>query len=51
VLQLRMQSAESLMAAGARSLPDVAAAVGFGNPAALVVNGAADLAERGLQSA
>ncbi len=51
VLQLRMQSAESLMAAGARSLPDVAAAVGFGNPAALVGNGAADRAERGLQSA
>lgn len=35
VLQLRMQSAESLLAAGAKSLPEVAQAVGFGDPAGL----------------
>jgi AraC family transcriptional regulator len=35
VLQLRMQSAEALLAAGARSLPDIARAVGFGDPDAL----------------
>ena len=31
LLQLRMQSAESLLAAGAKSLPEVAQAVGFGD--------------------
>jgi AraC family transcriptional regulator len=35
VLQLRMQSAEALLAAGARSLPEIAQAVGFGDPRAL----------------
>lgn len=35
-LQLRMQSAESLLAAGAKSLPEVAQAVGFGDPGALL---------------
>lgn len=37
VLQLRMQSAEALLAAGARSLPEIAQAVGFGDPDALQV--------------
>jgi AraC family transcriptional regulator len=36
LLQLRMQSAESLLAAGARSLPEIAQAVGFGDQGALV---------------
>jgi AraC family transcriptional regulator len=36
VLQLRMQSAEALLAAGARSLPEIAQAVGFGDPDALL---------------
>jgi AraC-like DNA-binding protein len=35
LLQLRMQSAESLIAAGAKSLPEVARAVGFGSLEAL----------------
>jgi len=36
LLQLRMQSAESLLAAGAKSLPEVALAVGFGGQGDLV---------------
>lgn len=36
VLQLRMQSAESLLSAGARSLPEIAQAVGFGDQRALL---------------
>ena len=36
LLQLRMQSAESLLAAGARSLPEVAQAVGFGDQKHLI---------------
>jgi len=36
LLQLRMQSAESLLAAGARSLPEIAQAVGFGDQGALI---------------
>ena len=51
VLQLRMQSAESLIAAGAKSLPEVAAAVGLGKPGAPVEDGATDPEQRGLQSA
>ena len=36
LLQLRMQSAESLIAAGARSLPEIAQAVGFGDQGYLI---------------
>jgi len=36
LLQLRMQSAESLLAAGARSLPEIAQAVGFGDQGHLI---------------
>ncbi len=36
LLQLRMQSAESLLAAGARSLPEIAQAVGFGDQGYLI---------------
>ena len=36
LLQMRMQSANSLLAAGARSLPEVAEAVGFGDQGHLI---------------
>jgi len=36
LLQMRMQSAQSLLAAGARSLPEIAEAVGFGDQSALI---------------
>jgi AraC family transcriptional regulator len=39
LLQMRMQSANSLLAAGARSLPEVAEAVGFGDQASLIARG------------
>lgn len=39
LLQLRMQSAESLLAAGARSLPEIAQAVGFGDQGHLIQQG------------
>lgn len=38
LLQLRMQSAESLLAAGARSLPEIAQAVGFGDQGYLIAH-------------
>ena len=39
VLQLRVQSAESLLSAGARSLPQIAQAVGFGDQRPLLRQG------------